>query len=758
MKTERPSSPSVSSSLALLFSLGLLPAAAASFEEVAAEGDNIGTTYLFDGNASTGGNDSNSDGDPESISFIRSWTLIGGPAEVSVTGLAFGVPGGANTDGNVITAEITYLGADGVLGGGDDVVFGTTQATMNFTTGAGRYEWAFDAPVTGTIDGSGSAFEVKLTSFRADNGGETYNMRFKTTSGASPNNVKIDIAGTSAAATDTDSDGIPDAFEDNGGVYVGPTQTGTDPNDDDSDGDNLIDGDELYGLPVTGFFSDPNLADTDSDLINDDVENSGSANVLYSNEPTDPSDPDSDDDNLTDGEEINTHGTDPNDADTDGDTLSDGDEVLVYGTDPADLDGDTDNDTLPDGWEVANGLDPNDNGTVDPDNGAAGDPDNDLLANSDEYNGGTASSDPQDPDTDNDGLDDRFEWDSTGLGGFLSLLSRDTDGDGLGDKFEVDNGLDPFTDDDFDADLVTDFDEVMMYGSDPKDINSFPGDGIAPAVGGLTPITNFGTVGVTANLPLPPMGGDPASLNSAVVNEAAQGGDDLDYAGGVTDFTVVYDSALPAAGTNVSITGFAWVVTGGTTNSDGDIRVEFYDPEAADGDPDFDGVDAETFLGSATGTLTTSGTTGVSYWAFDTPVNFTSAGTGIAVRILSTEKLRLKAQENIATGFRYSNQGDGIFAINNSVRLTLFGTAALPGGTAITGITSSGGNVTISFTGTPGNPGLFTVTESADLVTAFTAVDPGDIVTGVTEGAAGEYSVVIDVSGKGPKYFFRIED
>ena len=58
---------------------------------------------------------------------------------------------------------------------------------------------------------------------------------------------------------------------------------------------------------------------------------------------------DSDDDGLTDAEEADL-GTDPSDADTDGDELSDGDEVHVYATDPSDPD--TDDGGVSDGVEV----------------------------------------------------------------------------------------------------------------------------------------------------------------------------------------------------------------------------------------------------------------------------------------------------------------------------------------------------------------------------------------------------------------------
>ena len=61
------------------------------------------------------------------------------------------------------------------------------------------------------------------------------------------------------------------------------------------------------------------------------------------------------------------------------------------------LRGDTDGDTLPDGWEKNNGLDPLDNGSFnfatsgpgDPKNGASGNPDNDALNNSEELAAGT---------------------------------------------------------------------------------------------------------------------------------------------------------------------------------------------------------------------------------------------------------------------------------------------------------------------------------------------------------------------------------
>ena len=70
----------------------------------------------------------------------------------------------------------------------------------------------------------------------------------------------------------------------------------------------------------------------------------------------DSADEDTDDDGLSDGDEVNIYGTDPKDTDTDDDRLLDGDEVNIYGTDPNDAD--TDDGGLEDGDEVYREKDP----------------------------------------------------------------------------------------------------------------------------------------------------------------------------------------------------------------------------------------------------------------------------------------------------------------------------------------------------------------------------------------------------------------
>lgn len=132
---------------------------------------------------------------------------------------------------------------------------------------------------------------------------------------------------------------------------------------------------------------------------------------------------------------------------------------------------DADNDGLPAEWENENGLDDNDDGSINPDNGPAGDPDEDLRTNLQEYEDGTdpqnedsdddgsndgaenvAGTNPLDPDSDKDGLPDGVESNS---GEFVDLedtgsnpLNPDTDQDGWVDGYEIEQGTNPVDVDD----------------------------------------------------------------------------------------------------------------------------------------------------------------------------------------------------------------------------------------------------------------------------------------------------------------------
>lgn len=134
---------------------------------------------------------------------------------------------------------------------------------------------------------------------------------------------------------------------------------------------------------------------------------------------------DRDGDGLTDDDEA-ALGTNPDDPDSDGDRLSDGDEVNTFGTNP--LSSRTDGDHLNDGDEVDMGLDPLDRDT-----------DGDGISDDADENPLTPDGTPDpDADTDGDGLSDGEE---ANLG--TDPNSEDTDGDGIGDASEAQAGTDP---------------------------------------------------------------------------------------------------------------------------------------------------------------------------------------------------------------------------------------------------------------------------------------------------------------------------
>ena len=223
---------------------------------------------------------------------------------------------------------------------------------------------------------------------------------------------EVDVYLTNPTSVDTDGDTLPDKWE---------IDNGLNPNfpdkDEDPDEDGLTNEEEFNEgtLPLND--------DTDGDGLTD-----GEEVFLYE---TNPLLSDTDFDNLSDFDEIMTYGTNPRDADSDGDEIDDFDEIFIYSTDPLDVD--TDSDGLTDGVEIYNySTDPLDEDT-----------DDDGLNDGEEVY--TYSTNPLDTDTDSDGLTD---YDELFIYGTDPLL-YDTDGDGHSDSTEIEEGKDPLNSEDF---------------------------------------------------------------------------------------------------------------------------------------------------------------------------------------------------------------------------------------------------------------------------------------------------------------------
>ena len=332
---------------------------------------------------------------------------------------------------------------------------------------------------------------------------------------------------------DTDGDGLSDTIElAEGRLATSTADTSYSPyvNSADSDADGIPDGDESTdgdaiwdgSLGSTGTTGSGEthlcLADTDGDgLLDGEEEGLFGRGEVEVHSPlgtvTVPAnDDDSDDDGLSDFEEVNVTGTDPLNYDTDGDGIWDVNELVAIGgtwphrqfqqiSDP--LDPDTDDDGLPDNLEYS--------GTG--------------LGTGQGLGGSDDASCPyvNDADSDNDGLQDGYEdanrngsifnsiGDTGSAGsGETSFCNPDTDDDGLLDGQEEglfgqdtviahtpsgDVTTVPALDKDSDDDGLSDYEEVNITGTDPLNWDT-DGDSLSDAneliaTGGTYPRRSF---------------------------------------------------------------------------------------------------------------------------------------------------------------------------------------------------------------------------------------------------------------------------
>lgn len=143
--------------------------------------------------------------------------------------------------------------------------------------------------------------------------------------------------------TDSDNDGLPDGLE---------YSCGTDPFNEDTDGDGLTDYEELSLLNYN-----PLAQDTDGNGIPDgreDFDGDGLDNLAEKERGTDMCSEDTDYDDLTDYDEIYIYHTDPLKYDTDNDGVDDGTEVRI-GSNP--LSAETSFSTVTESTRVAEGHD-----------------------------------------------------------------------------------------------------------------------------------------------------------------------------------------------------------------------------------------------------------------------------------------------------------------------------------------------------------------------------------------------------------------
>ncbi len=354
---------------------------------------------------------------------------------------------------------------------------------------------------------------------------------------------------------------------------------GSNPNDDDTDGDGRVDGignedetdaDDDGAINAVDFDSDNDgLTDSQEDFNENGVWDWTEVGGRPIEGETDPTNYDTDGDGFSDGYEVYEALSDPlNGEDSDGDGWWDGEEIAVYKTDPYNVDTDGDG-----RWDSHG-------------NEGAQDSDGDGLINA------------LDLDSDNDGIDDMYEdvdGDGVADAGETSPVLTDTDGDGIDDNHEYNiYGTSPIdAADPYDGDSIAPGLEIYTYKTN-FDMNDTDGDGVVEG-------TTGGTDAVNSNLDQfrPKPFGD-SSINALDIDADGDGlldGDEASYGTSMTDWDSDDDLVLDGAEVHIWGTDPANDDTDGDGLEDGEEIALGTDPLDVNTDGDYvnDGVEVNSW-------------------------------------------------------------------------------------------------------------------------------------------------------------------
>jgi hypothetical protein len=199
--------------------------------------------------------------------------LIGAHALLGLT--AFGGISSGHAEGTYITS----LAGPFAFSSGDIVEIQFLMANDQGAVGTMTPNWEIDrVSVVSLLDSDSDG----MPDFYEEANGLDKTMNDAAGDPDSDDSSNLDeyLAGTDPQDDDSDDDGLKDGVEDGTGTFVSAAQTGSDPSNPDTDGDGLADGGGTF-ISATQTGSDPNEADTDGDRQNDGFE------VTNSTDPND---------------------------------------------------------------------------------------------------------------------------------------------------------------------------------------------------------------------------------------------------------------------------------------------------------------------------------------------------------------------------------------------------------------------------------------------------------------------------------------